>query len=243
MLKKNEGGLCKSCHGLTTPKMATAHNVVPLSGGDTCSSCHDPHSTQRAASRLVYPVRHEPFKDGDCSACHAGDGRAVATSTTCAECHEQKHGFAQAHDAGRAGEAARSVGACLDCHSPHAAFGELLVRPTQSQTCLQCHDRRDFTRKTVHAALEEGCTACHDVHDREGLALPGAAVNDKCAECHDAAKTHAHVTGPPAKDPRTGEALSCVSCHEPHSSNFEHMMSFDEKRDLCVQCHSPDMTN
>jgi predicted CXXCH cytochrome family protein len=241
LLKKSEGGLCKTCHGLTTPKMTAAHKVVPLSGGDTCTSCHDPHSTRQAASRLIYPVKHAPFKDRDCSSCHAADGKPAATITACAECHDDKNGYSSTHNSGRKGDAAKSVGVCMDCHSPHAAFDGLLVRPTQTETCMQCHDRREFTRKNVHAALEEGCTSCHDVHDRQGLALRGAAVNEKCAGCHDAEKTHAHKTGGPAKDPRSGEVLSCVSCHEAHSSNFEHMTKFDEKRDLCVQCHSPDM--
>jgi predicted CXXCH cytochrome family protein len=222
LLKKGEGGLCKSCHGLTTPKMTAAHRVVPLSGADTCTSCHDPHSTKQAASKLVNPVKHAPFKDKDCAACHGADGKVAATVAACGECHEQKNGYAHAHNAGRKGEAAASIAVCSDCHSPHAAFDNLLVRPSQSQTCMQCHDRREFTRKTVHAALDEGCTACHDVHDQQGLALRGAAVNETCSGCHDAEKTHAHIVGGPAKDPRTGEVMSCISCHEAHSSNFEH---------------------
>ncbi|HEX6944018.1 MAG TPA: cytochrome c3 family protein [Gemmatimonadaceae bacterium] len=238
LLKKSEGGLCKSCHGLTSPRMTSAHKVVPLTGANSCTTCHDPHSTKQAASRLVYPVKHDPYKDKDCSACHAADGKPAATVAACAECHEGK---GNAHNAGRKGDAAHSIGVCMDCHSPHAGFDKLMMRPTQTQTCMQCHDRREFSRKNVHAALEDGCTTCHDVHDQKGLALKGEAINAKCSECHDAEKTHAHKTGGPAKDPRTGEVLNCVSCHEPHSSGFEHLTRFDEKRDLCVQCHASGM--
>jgi len=240
LLKKSEGSLCQTCHALGTPKMNAAHKLVPLSG-KTCTSCHDPHSTKKAATKLVLPNAHPPFKDKECDTCHAKDGKVTATVSTCADCHDNKHEFKQTHDAGRTGDAAKGVGACLDCHSPHVAYGKLLVRPTETQTCMQCHDRREFTRKNVHAALEEGCTTCHDVHDKEKLALRGAAVNEACSACHDAAKTHAHVTGGPTKDPRTGQVLSCVSCHEPHSSDVEHMLKFDEKRDLCVQCHAAGM--
>ena len=130
---------------------------------------------------------------------------------------------------------------CLDCHSPHAGHDKLLVRPSETATCVQCHDRREFNRKTVHAALEEGCTTCHDVHDRDMLALRGAAINDKCADCHDAAKTHAHPTSPEKRDPRTRGPLTCTGCHEPHSSDFEKMLTHVQKRDLCVQCHSAGM--
>ncbi|HET6350024.1 MAG TPA: cytochrome c3 family protein [Candidatus Krumholzibacteria bacterium] len=239
LLKKSGGAMCVTCHGLTTPRMTAAHKIVPLSGR-TCTSCHDPHSTKQAKSKLVYPNQHPPFKDKECDTCHAADGKVTATPSTCADCHDNAQEFKNTHNAGRKDATAR-IDVCLDCHSPHAGFDKLLVRPTEAQTCMQCHDRREFTRKNVHAALEEGCTTCHDVHDRDAMTLRGARVNEVCGQCHDAAKTHAHKTGAPAKDPRTGQVLTCVSCHQPHSSDFDHLTRFDEKRDLCVQCHAAGM--
>ena len=240
LLKKDEGGLCKSCHGLTTEKMTAAHKQVPLTGA-ACTTCHDPHGTRAARSKLVLPNLHPPYKDKDCGVCHDEAGKAAGTVEVCAACHENTKGFQQAHSAGRTGAAAAEMGVCLDCHSPHAGHDRLLVRSSETQTCLQCHDRREFKRKTVHAALEEGCTTCHDLHDREKLALRGAAVNDKCSDCHDAATTHAHPTSPDKRDPRTRGPLTCVGCHEPHSSDFERMLTHDQKRDLCVQCHATGM--
>jgi predicted CXXCH cytochrome family protein len=29
-----------------------------------------------------------------------------------------------------------------------------------------------------------------------------------------------------------------VSCHEPHSSDHSHMLAFDVRRALCIQCHA-----
>ena len=202
LLKHGEDGLCKSCHGLTTDKMTAAHPGVPLKG-NACTTCHDPHSTKQAGTQLVMPTLHPPYKDKDCSACHDASGNPFATVAACTECHENSQGFKHAHSAGRTGERAAEIGVCLDCHSPHAGHSKLLVRSSETQTCMQCHDRREFTRKTVHAALEEGCTTCHDLHDREKLALRGAAVNDKCSDCHDTTKTHAHPTGGDKIDPRT----------------------------------------
>jgi len=236
LLKKAEGNLCTSCHGLTTPKMTSAHKRVPLSG-DRCTTCHDPHSTQPAGSKLVYPNRHEPFKEKECDVCHDAAGKVTATAATCAECHDNAKEFQHVHNAGRAGDRSGEL-VCLDCHSPHAGYTSLMVRPTETQTCMQCHDRREFTRKTVHAALDEGCTTCHDLHDTDALVPRGAGINDKCSDCHDAEKTHAHPTGGALKDPRTNLQLTCASCHEPHSSDVEHMLTFDQKRDLCLQCHA-----
>ncbi len=240
LLKDAEGELCTSCHGLTSPKLTRAHKQVPLTGR-TCVSCHDPHSTKAAASKLVYEKKHPPFADGDCSVCHDAAGKPDMAVSACTDCHDGQRGYVAVHDAHRGPEHAGSVEACLDCHSPHAGHDKLLVRSSEQETCLQCHDRGMFTKKVVHAALEDGCSTCHNVHDNNIGELRGARVNDLCGTCHDAAKTHAHKTsGVP--DPRTGAELSCVSCHNPHSSDFEHLVPFDFKRDLCVQCHATGMS-
>ncbi|MDH5627039.1 MAG: cytochrome c3 family protein, partial [Candidatus Krumholzibacteria bacterium] len=135
---------------------------------------------------------------------------------------------------------ATSVGICLDCHSPHAGNGKLLVRPSTMETCIQCHERDQFTRQYSHAALEDGCETCHNPHDNDMTKLRGADANELCAGCHDTENIHSHpVTG--GKDPRTGESLKCISCHEVHSANHEKLLKFDQKRDLCIQCHATGM--
>jgi predicted CXXCH cytochrome family protein len=144
------------------------------------------------------------------------------------------------HNSGRGGADAAAVGVCLDCHSPHAGHDGLLVRTSVTETCVQCHDRGEFTRQYRHAALDEGCDACHDVHDNQVDKLTGADANALCAGCHDVENIHSHpVTGHP--DPRNGEPLACISCHEVHSADHENLLSFDQKRDLCVQCHAAGM--
>jgi predicted CXXCH cytochrome family protein len=35
--------------------------------------------------------------------------------------------------------------------------------------------------------------------------------------------------------------MRCTSCHSPHSSDIEGLLSHDPKRELCVQCHDPSM--
>jgi predicted CXXCH cytochrome family protein len=68
--------------------------------------------------------------------------------------------------------------------------------------------------------------------------LRSPALNELCASCHDEAETHAHPIGSNFNDPRTGAPLTCAGCHEPHSSDHEYMLSFDHRRDLCIQCHA-----
>ena len=217
MLKTAEAELCKSCHTLGSAKMTAAHRAIPLTG-KACTSCHDPHSTKAANSTLVYATKHPPYAEKDCSVCHDSAGKATTTFSTCIDCHDGHNGYAAVHNGGRAGSEAGSVGVCLDCHSPHAGHDKLLVRTSVQETCMQCHDRGMFTKKIRHAALDEGCEACHDVHENKADKLRGANANELCAGCHEIENIHTHpVSG--KLDPRNGEPLVCVSCHEVHSAD------------------------
>jgi predicted CXXCH cytochrome family protein len=236
MLKKDEEKLCKTCHRLGTVEMSSKHKNIPLSG-EGCSTCHDPHSTAQARSGLMLPVLHSPFEDGDCSSCHTAGGSTTQSMGMCIDCHEGDHDYSQAHAGGRMGGDAGGVGVCLDCHSPHAGHGQMLRRSSEAETCYQCHDRNDFLRKTVHGALEDGCTTCHNLHESNFGELQSTSLNEMCAECHESAEMHAHPLGADFKDPRSNGPLICSSCHEPHSSDHDYMLTFDYRRDLCVQCH------
>jgi len=236
MLKKENDTLCKTCHRIGTDEMTQKHGGIKLSG-ENCATCHDPHSTQKAASALIYAKLHPPYEDGDCAACHADDGSVQSGNGICFDCHDEDD-FSALHVAGRTGDALSEDAVCLDCHSPHAGHDNFLRRRTDLETCLQCHDRKEFTRTTVHGALDEGCATCHNVHENNFDELSEPPLNELCASCHDEAETHLHPIGSNYKDPRTGRPLTCGSCHEPHSSDFDYMLSFDHNRNLCIQCHS-----
>ena len=156
----------------------------------------------------------------------------------CAHCHNSDSGFAAGHKGGRRGSDATKLDVCVDCHSPHAGFSKLLRRKREQDTCLQCHDRGEFSRLHVHGAVEKGCSACHDLHEGNIDALRGPQLNDVCLDCHKDAAMHTHPVGGEHNDPRTGQPLTCDSCYSPHSSDYEFNLKFDRKRDLCVQCHS-----
>jgi predicted CXXCH cytochrome family protein len=235
LLTQGEGELCVSCHDLGEPAMQTAHSTVRPRGG-MCSTCHDPHTVAAPNATLVFANRHSPYEDGDCDSCHDDDGSVPASVALCLDCHDGPDDFTNAHDAGR--EDGVDVAACMDCHSPHAGHDALLARPSQKRTCLQCHDRARFSGKSVHAALDEGCTSCHDPHDSSRAALRGVAGDMLCIGCHEEAAMHAHPIGPQYADPRSGEHMDCVSCHDPHASDHEPLLTFDRQRDLCVQCHA-----
>ncbi len=236
LLKKDEQHLCKTCHGLTSEKMTAAHGGYPLTGTG-CTTCHAAHSTPSKRKGLLLPTLHAPYEEGECSVCHDESGKPSKAVATCFECHDGSD-YPTVHKAGRSKSGAGDVGICLDCHSPHAGYERLFVRPAEEATCTQCHDRGPFEKETLHGAMDSGCTTCHDLHKSNFEFLIGSGVQQLCMECHEDATMHAHPVGPQFQDPRDNEPLTCMSCHEGHSSDYQHMLSFDHRRDLCVQCHS-----
>jgi predicted CXXCH cytochrome family protein len=108
--------------------------------------------------------------------------------------------------------------------------------------CFQCHDRKLTEGKVKHAALDNGCTACHDAHasDAPGL-ISAKSVSEMCQTCHGDLAKHYHPTASAKPDPRTGLPMDCVSCHKPHASEHEGLLAAEPKRELCIQCHDPSM--
>jgi predicted CXXCH cytochrome family protein len=205
-----------------------------------CVSCHDPHVQRKTAHGLLKEFKHDPFARGECTSCHVTKGAPALVAKgrdLCFKCHApaaqwltQKHVHPPL----------QTQAECLSCHEPHAASGLHLVRQNGDGLCYSCHDRKKFEGKVVHGALEQGCTTCHSPHASDNAKLTLTPVSTLCQQCHDDLSKHFHkVSG--VKDPRTGEELTCVGCHRPHVSEFDHLLTGDPKRELCIQCHDPNM--
>ncbi|HAM52672.1 MAG TPA: hypothetical protein DCP92_18990 [Nitrospiraceae bacterium] len=117
--------------------------------------------------------------------------------------------------------------------------------------CYTCHDKSAFTKKDIHPPVEAGmCTSCHNPHASEHKRMLLDETNTLCMTCHtdSAFKNRRHaVIGHPlqAKDITRGGAkekykdFSCVSCHNPHSSDSMKLWRFGATVafDLCEHCH------
>lgn len=124
---------------------------------------------------------------------------------------------------------------CVNCHSNHGGNPKLLAKPTEPESCAQCHKRvkADLLRVSHHP-IREGkitCTDCHNPHGTVTDKLISAnSVNEKCYECH------AEKRGPflwehsPVRE-------NCLNCHKPHGSPHEKLLSA-KKPYLCQRCHS-----
>jgi len=97
----------------------------------------------------------------------------------------------------------------------------------------------------VVIAVPNGCNLCHNAHVSDSLYLLSKPVVQLCTGCHIAQKEGMHLLAPVqgqithpvsgVPDPSNPkQELSCVSCHDPHSSNFAKL--FPVAR-ICTKCH------
>lgn len=208
-----DNGDCLGCH------FPHASNNSPLLRNrlpELCFDCHDElpmgPNFETTADYRNYPVKMEPFENGECSSCHlphASDNPGLtkqAVPKLCFDCHDTL--AMGPNDETTADYRARPVqmkpfeaGLCSSCHYPHASPDPRLLKASleNNEVCYMCHqETRDRYEDIGHNRVI-----------RE-------------------ASSH---------QPEAG-AGSCLNCHEHHSSNFI-ALAQKELIDLCYDCHGP----
>lgn len=230
LLLKFEGEtLCFSCH--QGDALRKGHPNYPGRLRD-CLSCHNPHGSSRKG--IIRDVLHAPYAKG-CGDCHAKGKKQVGTEV-CLGCHgevAEKTFMSHTHLSGKA------VNKCVACHSPHAADEKTLLKGSQAQVCMGCHeDTRVRYEDTLYKhSGAETCTECHDVHGSNLLVMLKGDGNGICTRCHETQGKFTHPIGEKVIDPRTGGMVSCVTCHTPMGSDYKYELKLSGAKDLCVQCH------
>jgi len=229
LLRRTGDTLCLGCHD--RDRMNARH---PRSGPSPrhCLSCHQPHGSSQP--HLLRPVLHPPFADG-CDSCHQGT-KPVATDI-CLNCHEDiadALGAVHTHLTAAVGE-----NACSRCHDPHTGNTKKLLRDTEFFVCTGCHtDVPDRYRGAYsHPLNKASCSDCHEPHGSNRLAMLRGDGSAVCSQCHETQGTFTHPVGETTRDPRTGQPVTCLTCHDPKGSDFPYQLLADPTRDLCVGCH------
>jgi len=158
-----EGVGCLSCHtvhGNHNPKL------VKDDGADFCATCHTPIVAE-FKRRTVHPLEDGNISCIDCQhLCAIKDPMlARGIDWTCQNCHSEKSGpFIHEHPVTL--NYLVNGGGCVECHEPHGAPNERLLRQPGNGLCLQCHTLPPLHR-TQHSGLgaKADCVLCHtDIH-------------------------------------------------------------------------------
>ncbi len=215
---------CLQCHEEVT-KGKSVHAAVSMG----CTTCH----TAVDASDIPHKMTTKTPK-----------GLSAEQPDLCYGCHD-KSLFNK-----KFVHAAIGMG-CTSCHNPHASKYAKLLTSDPPGLCHACHDKGMFTKKNVHPPVAAGqCTGCHAPHSSGTASLLEKPVDELCGTCHDGKSTGKHILAGyglgdrhPTKggpDPsRPGKEMSCVSCHNPHSSIGKYLFTEEavHSGNLCLLCH------
>ncbi len=153
----------------------------------------------------------------------------------CADCHgdvvEASRKTAFPHVAG---------GGCAACHNPHTGDGRALLRKPPQALCTTCHDpggskSGEKGRHPTHGGFE--CTKCHAGHGGERPLFLVSDSIELCGSCHKHEHGVSHPLGEKSRDPRTGDPMTCRSCHGIHRADGEMYLFEADQRTLCLGCH------
>lgn len=155
----------------------------------------------------------------------------IASGQSCADCHADLIADKTAH-------AAVAMG-CESCHTavdptdvPHKIKNTIKrgLSAEQPDLCFSCHDKTQFSKTNVHAALSMGCTSCHNPHASKHPKLLSSPMPDICYTCHDKSAFMKKDVHPPVA---TG---GCTTCHQPHAGDIARLLT-SPVPDLCIMCH------
>ena len=231
--------LCAPCHDLDDESLDESHLGAELSQLD-CLACHTPHGS--TAGHAIRNFQHEPFADRRCDDCHDEDSMDPAALLAeppmlCQVCHGNPadvRGRRSLHQPVRDGE-------CMACHVSHASDETGLVRGKEEQLCMSCHE--DIRKRAEESAASHigystsRCSTCHLPHASAEKKLLRADGLQSCSGCHETHSVFSHPMGAEAPDPRTGQPIDCLSCHDPHGTDHAFFLRNDPNRLLCVECH------
>ncbi len=209
----------------------------------------------RWANAVEHPVPLE--KDADCATCHEDKtkGKAVhsAIAMGCTTCHEVKTEkdvttveltapknqiCFTCHDVSKdkVKHGPYWQGNCVFCHDPHTSDQPKQLRANVNDLCISCHyglpsQKVDKEARTI--TFPFGRTVSFD----QVRATPQVGLDENGTTGHPMLS---HPFSGPNKYGKAGDnQLTCLSCHQAHSSETANLMPPDVKRDIdvCAKCH------
>ncbi len=225
-------------------------------GSETCQACHeDIHAAfQKDPHAVVDTDKKRGWETRACESCHGPASKHVESASaddirnpaklgaakadeSCLACHLNQPTHIGRIQSGHA----RSRVSCLSCHRMHKPESESLVvrKPVSiNKQCSSCHlsSWSQFQRPHAHR-LVQGAMSCTDCHNPHGSFLlrqvrTFAANEPGCFKCHSDKR------GPFTFEHAPMRLEGCSSCHEVHGSANPRMLTRQEVRYVCLECHS-----
>jgi predicted CXXCH cytochrome family protein len=193
---------------------------------ETCLKCHPTKNQGKFVHTAV---------GMGCESCHqtaSVDNKTTITliatgGDLCARCHDANKDPVQ-HEPFKTGQ-------CLVCHDPHTSEYKAQTRAPVNTLCFSCHGQNPpnvnvNTETKLVTTLGDQRMSLEAYRQAPKLKLDPSGTSGHPVMGHP-------LTG---KDPRSKDGtLSCLSCHNPHSSALPELMPAGVKSqmDLCSECH------
>jgi predicted CXXCH cytochrome family protein len=231
LLKKNSSALCLGCHD-SSPALRSKHLNRSLEGVD-CLECHQPHKSNKTS--LLREKLHQPFAEKKCQSCHSRKN----DPSLCLECHDNIFASFNGQFSHRVN--GTETNSCFNCHNPHASRQDGLIKQAPGDACRQCHEGK-FSRRAnslyVHPHADR-CVDCHQLHSSDLPAMRKKDNDSACVDCHERHSNFSHPMGDQALDPRNGQPMNCISCHDPcNGTMFKYNLRGTSDKGLCILCHA-----
>lgn len=222
--------VCQTCHeDIAKAFTLNPHQAVETQAkrgfvGKACESCHGPgsnHIASASAMDIRNPSTTAPAEtDRVCLTCHLNQpthvGRIVSSH-------------------------AKNEVACTSCHKIHGngPFGLVARKPAAvNELCAGCHAsiwaqfQKPYTHRLIQNAMT--CVDCHNPHGnfRSGMLQLTSANEPGCFRCHS------EVRGPFTFEHAPVRFEGCGTCHEAHGSANPRMLTRQDVRQVCLECHA-----
>ena len=202
--------LCVTCHDEKAKQIESAKVQHPGAAGD-CTDCHTPHASKYIALPKTNPVEI-------CLGCHA-DIAELAKKPV----HHQP-AFAQG---------------CGTCHQPHGGEREKLLRAQGNALCLECHgpDAAPVEDKAAGVLkIFNGTVRLPDDYYKKNK-VPVLPL--KYGKGHPVIGHPVSDVTDPANVTKLIQKISCLTCHQPHSSLKPNLLVNDQENNtkFCATCH------
>jgi len=182
---------------------------------------------------------HNSPLEEKCSTCHDGlpsADKGKSMKADCNVCHKAQTMGSVLHSPAEMKE-------CGTCHSWSPKDSAVVLESGVPATCYTCHDDKkgQVDNSPNPHPVAGDCLTCHSPHGTEQKHILKQDVYTLCTGCHE----HEAENHPVGRHPlrfkvvkQTGQVISCVSCHNPHGSKNQHLLTVGgSPMEVCTQCH------